>query len=116
MGFFVCKFGPLSGYCWPQQYPGKENTRNQARSHYPTLHCVKAHVAKMRNKKYDQKMNSSLRQASWTRKLDNTNMQVKKMFDSNHYAHPNVLIRRLEWAASIFREGRAPCIGRANQC
>ena len=63
---------------------------NKARSHYPTSHCVKAHVAKMRNKKYDQKMKRISRQASWTRKLDHTNVQVKKMFDLNHSAHPNV--------------------------
>ena len=88
---------------------------NQAKYHFPTLLYVKAHVTKMRNNKYTSKMNRILRQAGWTRKLDNSNMQIKRGFDLNHYVHPNVSTKPFEGEKSIFRKG-TPCIHRANHC
>ena len=90
MGFLFANLVLRQGVVGLNNTLAKKVLGNQARSHYPTLHCVKAHVAKMKNKKYDQKMKRISRQASWTRKLDHTNVQVKKMFDLIHYAHPNV--------------------------
>ena len=93
----------------------KKELGNQARSHYPTLYCVKAHVAKMGNKKYKRKLKSILSQAGWTRKLDDDNKKLKKKYNLNSYAHPNVSRETLEWAVSVFMKGKA-CISRANHC
>ena len=96
MGYIICKSGLSPGIWlastipWRRRYSG-----NQARSHYPTLYCVKAHVVNMGNKKYKRKLKSILSQAGWTRKvLDDENKVLKKKFDLNSYAHPTVSIEK----------------------